>query len=367
MTPSRPARRPSLEEVAERAGVSRATASRVVNGATFVNDELRERVEVAIRELGYQPNLSARALVTGRTDTIALVASEPDVRVFSDPFFGAILRGVTTEANAVDLQVMLLMAQDDHGLDRIRRYVRTGATDGVLLISEHLSDDPVPQALAEAGIPLVVGGRPASSLDRVPYVDNDNVHGGRLAARHLVRRGHQRIAILAGPDDMTASLDRLDGFRRELGPRRDDDLVEHCDFTRESGRAAMERLLARTPDVDAIFAASDLIALGALSVLKDAGRRVPDDVALVGFDDIPLAASVSPSLTTIRQDPIRQGRAMLRLLLRQIRPDPAHVGDVADHPATDHAVHEPGGQAPVTSNGADHLVLPVELVERESA
>ncbi|MCU1432416.1 MAG: LacI family transcriptional regulator [Actinotalea sp.] len=352
MNPPGPVRgRANLEQVAALAGVSRATVSRVVNGWTTVDPAMRERVERAIVELGYVPNQTARALVTRRTDAVALVASEPDPRVFGDPFFSSIIRGASQELMAAGIQMMLLMAQSYPDLDRIERYLRTAPVDGVLLISEHATHDPLPAAMTQAGVPLVIGGRPMQPELGVPYVDNDNVSGGRLAGQHLLSLGRKVIGTVAGPPDMTAGVDRLHGYRGALGWAYSDLRVEHGDFTQAGGEAAAARLLERVPDLDGLFAASDLMALGALRALRQAGRRVPEDVAVVGFDDIPLAESAEPPLTTLRQQTVLQGRAMARLLLAVTRPglqlEPLEgVPDLA---------------------GRDHLLLPVELVRRASA
>ena len=346
-----PTKRPGLEQVAALAGVSRATASRVVNGVTTVDPAIRARVTDAIHKLGYQPNLSARALVNQRTDTLALIASESDVRVFGDPFFSGIVRGVTAEAATAGLQVVILMAAGYEDLERIELYVRSGAADGVLLISEHAGQDPLLRKMVEAGMPLVIGGRPHDESLGVHYVDNDNVTGGRLAARRLLDIGRRRIGTVAGPQDMTAGTDRLEGFRTELGEHFRAELVQHGDFTQASGEPAVDRLLATAPDLDGIFAASDLMALGAMTALRRAGRRIPEDVAVVGFDDIAIAASASPPLTTVRQQTVLQGRAMVRLLLAQTRPE-LTLPPIESIPS------------PV---GLTHLMLPVTLVTRESA
>jgi DNA-binding LacI/PurR family transcriptional regulator len=354
-TPAKPVPRstgrPNLEQVAAVAGVSRATVSRVVNGFTSVDPETRARVEKAIDEMGYVPNHAARSLVTRRTDTIALVAAEPDPRVFGDPFFSAIIRGVSQELMDAGLQTTLLMAQSYPDLDRIERYLRSAPLDGVLLISEHADHDPIPAAMVAAEVPLVIGGRPVQEDLAVPYVDNDNVGGAQLATAHLIARGCRRIATVAGPADMSAATDRLDGFRAALGDAFDPELVEHGDFTQTGGEAAMQKLLDRAPDIDGVFAASDLMAFGALRALRRAGRRVPDDVAVVGFDDIPLAAAAEPPLTTVRQQTVLQGRAMARLLLSIARPE---------------LVRGPGDGIPDV-RGVDRIVLPVELVVRDSA
>lgn len=342
--------RPNLEDVAARAGVSRATVSRVVNAQATVAAPLRERVERAIDELGYVPNQAARSLMTRRTDAVALLASEPDARVFGDPFFSGIVRGISQETNRVGLQLVLLMAQTTQDLDRVKRYLRAGPVDGVLLISEHAGDDSLLAMLDEAGIPLVFGGRPLHG-DATGYVDNANQQGAATAAEHLVAIGRRRIGTVTGPQDMTAGIDRLLGFRTGLGPAFDPELVEHGDFTQLGGETATARLLARAPDLDGLFAASDLTALGSLSALRQAGRRVPQDVALVGFDDNDFAVATEPPLTTVHQDPVMQGRAMVRMYLARHRPDL----DVPDDPDIPNLA------------GVDHLILPVHLVVRDSA
>ena len=342
--------RPNLEQVAASAGVSRATVSRVVNGWTSVDPELRERVERAIVQLGYTPNAAARTLVTRRSDTIALVASEPDVRVFGDPFFGGIVRGVSQECMRAGLQMLLLMAQSFEDLERIEKYLRTAVVDGVLLISEHAENDPLPASLLRSGIPFVIGGRPLGPDPGARYVDNDNAGGAQLAGERLVGQGRTVIGSVAGPQDMAAGIDRLSGFRTALGRRFRARHVEPTDFTQQGGEHATNRLLERVPDLDGLFVASDLMAIGALRALARAGRTVPDDVAVVGFDDIEAAAFTEPALTTVRQETTLQGRAMVRMLLAQYRPDLV--------PAA-----EPGLPS---LRQDDHLVLPVRLIVRDS-
>jgi DNA-binding LacI/PurR family transcriptional regulator len=343
--------RPTLEEVARHAGVSRATVSRVVNGSPTVDPRLREVVDRAVAELGYVPNQAARALMTSRTDTVALVVAEPDTRVFGDPFFGGIVRGVSQELAASGLQLMLMMAQSHDDLVRIEQYLVSRHVDGVLLISEH-ADDRLPRALAAAGVPLVIGGRPLEDAASTAYVDNDNAGGARLAAEHLRSLGRTRITTIAGPVDMSAGVDRLEGFRKALGRRFRTRYVEHGDFQQAGGAAAMARLLDRVPDLDAVFVASDLMAIGALAELRRRGRRVPEDVAVVGFDDVEMAALAEPPLTTLRQRTVDQGRLMVRLYLARHRPDLL--------------VADPDGTLPDVAD-TDRVVLPVELVVRDSA
>ncbi|MER5864760.1 LacI family DNA-binding transcriptional regulator [Kitasatospora sp. NPDC002040] len=313
--------RPTLESVAELAGVSRATASRVVNGGTGVREVLREKVQRAVDELGYSPNLAARTLVTRRNQAVAVVVAEPESRIFSDPFFAQHLRGISRELAAADNQMLLLLIEDERDYERVGRYLAGGHVDGALLFSLHQSD-PLPEMARRVNLPTVIGGRPgwpgAESDRELVYVDSDNRGGARMAVQHLRSLGRTRIATITGPLDQTSSLDRLDGYR-DLLPDGDPTLIAEGDFTPDGGSRAMTELLARRPDLDAVFAASDAMASGALRVLRAHGRRVPEDVAVIGFDDVEsIAAWTDPPLTTIRQDIEEMGRLMARLLLRRL-------------------------------------------------
>ncbi|GIH26226.1 LacI family transcriptional regulator [Acrocarpospora phusangensis] len=325
--------RPTLEKVAARAGVSRATVSRVVNGSASVGEEIRVAVLRAVDELGYVPNFAARSLVTQRADSIALVFSEPPVRVFSeDPTFAGIIRGVSQEVEAADKQLVLMMAGSARGHERVERYTTAGHVDGVIIASMH-GADPLPMSLARRGIPVVCSGRPITG-NGLPYVDMDNVSGAVQAVGHLLERGRRRIATIAGPPDMIAGIDRLNGYRQVLRDSGRRSIIALGDFTRDSGALAMRQLLEDDPALDAVFVASDMMAFGALQTLRLAGRRVPDDVAVVGFDDILSAEYTEPPLTTVRQPTLRMGRELARLLL--------------------------------TRNPESPVVLPTELVIRES-
>lgn len=330
--------KPTLDTVAAEAGVSRATVSRVINGSPRVSPEVRTAVQAAITTLGYVPNRAARSLAMRRTDSIALVLREPDATVLNDPYLGNIIIATSQTLIGTGVQLVLVNAQNNAEHTQLADYVRSGHVDGVLLASMH-DNDPLPRLLLEAGIPTVVGGRPARPLPGLSYVDSDNLGGAQLAAERLLSAGRRRIATIAGPQDMTAGLDRLAGYQKALtAAGRKADRVAYGDFTRESGQRAMRELLDRHPDLDAVFAANDLMAAGAIRVLRDAGRAVPTDVSMVGFDDIELARHTEPPLTTIHQPIVDQARMMTELLLTQIGGDPV----------------------------SDPVVLPTELVERES-
>jgi DNA-binding LacI/PurR family transcriptional regulator len=309
----------TLEEVALKAGVSRATVSRVVNGSPRVSADIRRGVETAIAELGYVPNRAARSLVTGRTASIGVVINEPTGRLFNDPFFPRLLRGIGGSLAGRDLQLVLLMPESPEEAERTTDYLIAGHVDGAVMVSLH-GDDRMVSRLSNASIPLVLVGRPPQGI-AASFVDADNRQGARSAVEHLVAGGARVIATVAGPSDMPAGIDRLAGYRDALaaaGLPGDSDLIGYGDFTQEGGAAAMGRLLAARPDIDGVFAASDLMAAGVLAALSATGRRVPTEVAVVGYDDSAVATSTNPPLTSVHQPIEEMGREVARLLVEAI-------------------------------------------------
>jgi DNA-binding LacI/PurR family transcriptional regulator len=332
-------RSPTLEQVAEFAGVSRATVSRVINAVPTVDPELRQIVEQAIVATGYVPNHAARSLVTRRTDSVALVISEPDDRhfddpflnrIFTDPFLGRITAGALEVLRPEGIHLVIMPA-DSPSRHQVVRYLRQGHVDGVVLISSQASD-PLPQQLRDLGIPAVLSARPGKPVP-LSYVDVEQQSGARLAAEHLVARGCQRLATISGPLDMPASQDRLAGFRSALAAHGHAYVPSaEGNFTRISGEDATRTLLAEHPDVDGMFIANDLMAEGALQALRELGRRVPEDVAVVGFDDSSAAVGCRPQLTTVRQPVEKMSAEMARLLLMHIKDPDARARSVIFQP-----------------------------------
>ena len=310
-------RRPTILDVAEEAGVSRGTVSRVINGGHWVSPQALAAVQEAIRTTGYQINHHARSLVTGRSNSVAFLLTEPQHLLFEDPNFSILLRGAAQALGKRGMPLLLLVAGTPAEVERVVDYVAGGHIDGVLLISTH-ADNPVVGALQRRGIPTVACGAPLGFESKVGYVSADDLGGARQMTRHLLDGGRTRIATVTGPMDTPGGRLRLEGYRQELGERFDPELVDNGDYTREGGAAAMRRLLERRPDLDAVFVASDLMAAGALVALRQAGRRVPDDVAVGGFDDSGLAATLEPPLTTMRQPFERISHEIVRLLLEVI-------------------------------------------------
>ncbi|MGR6917242.1 LacI family DNA-binding transcriptional regulator [[Actinomadura] parvosata] len=330
-------KRPTIHDVAAAAGVSRGTVSRLLNGDKYVSPAARVAIERAISETGYVVNRAARSLVTQRTGSVVMVLSEPHEKLFEDPNYSTLIRVAIRMLAERDLSLVMMMAGDEGDRERVVRYVRGGHADGVLLVSTH-AGDPLLDVLP-SGPPAVSCGPVIGRESVIPYAAADDRLGARQMTEYFVGLGRKRIAMITGPMDTPGGIQRLEGFADVLGRKATKRLIAHGDWTQASGERAMKELLERTPDIDAVFVASDLMAAGALAALRATGRRVPDDVAVGGFDDSSVAVSTHPPLTTIRQPLAQMAQETLRLLLALI--------DGAEH--------------------VEPVILPTELVIRESA
>ncbi|MFI5991660.1 LacI family DNA-binding transcriptional regulator [Streptomyces sp. NPDC051362] len=333
--------RPTIKTVAARAGVGRTTVSRVINGSELVSEKARAAVLAAIAELNYVPNSVARGLVTSRTNSVALVIPESESRLGSEPYFSAVIRGVSTALAETRTQLQLVLVRDQAERDQLTESVAERRVDGVLLVSVH-EHDPLPGLLEDMGLPTVLAGR-RSPEESLSHVHSDNAGGAAAAVEHLLGRGRRTIGTISGPLDMDVARSRLQGWRETLekaGHKVPEGLVASSDFTEEGGGAAMRSLLEQVPALDAVFVASDVMAAGALAELRRQGRRVPDDVAVVGFDDSIIARHTHPPLTSVRQPVEEIGSTIARILLAEI--------DDPEEPRR-------------------HIVLPTELVVRESS
>ncbi|MEN3307419.1 MAG: hypothetical protein V7603_3621 [Micromonosporaceae bacterium] len=311
--------RPTINDVAAAAGVSRGTVSRVLNGGHDVSNTALEAVQKAMRQTGYVVNQHARSLVTQRSQSVAFILSEAQDRLFEDPNFNVLLHGCTQALAEHDITLLLTLAGSQDDRKRVVRYLTAGHVDGALLVSTH-SGNPLVAELIARDLPVVACGKPLGYERSVAYVAADERDGAAQMVGYLRSIGRRRIATITGPLDTGGGIGRLDGYRDVLG-ENDPRLIASGDYSRRGGEAAMDQLLVSAPDLDAVFVASDLMAAGALTALHRAGRRVPEDVAVGGFDDSSIATASHPHLTTIRQSYARISAEMVRLLLGLIDGD----------------------------------------------
>lgn len=327
----------TIEEIAKLSKVSRSTVSRVINGDLNVKEETRQRVLQVIESVNFQPNLAARSLAAGRTEVIGLVIPAGISAIFTDPWFPQVVKGISSECNIHGYSVMLWIAEPEFERQMITRILHSGLLDGVI-VSSMVIDDPIVQSLYESKMPFVLIGR-HPTLD-IRYIDIDNIAGGFKATMHLIRLGNRRIATISGPQNLIAGYDRFLGYKQALEENNfpeDPRLIVEGDFSEASGYEKCQKLIPHKPD--AIFIANDTMAMGAFRALRDAGLNVPEDVAIVGFDDIPHASSTPVPLTSIRQPIQQMGAAAVNALI-----------DTILYPESQH----------------QNTILPTELVVRKS-
>jgi LacI family transcriptional regulator len=305
----------TLEDIAKKAGVSRSTVSRVINHQPNVSEDVRARVWKVIDTTGYQPNVAARSLASQRSSMIGLVLPHSVSSFFVDPYFPNLIQGIAQGCNKYDHTLGLFLVATKEDEEKIfPRVSRSGLLDGVILQAGH-HGDPMMGRMMSSNIPLVFVGRPFQS-ENVSYIDIENVDGSYNAVAHLIRLGYERIATIAGPAHSTVGIDRRQGYLlalRERGMPVDESLIVEGDFTEAGGYQAMKKLLPAEPN--AVFAASDIMAVGAMRATREAGLEIPDDIAFIGFDDLPLATPPNPPLTTIRQPIFRFGVTAVETLI----------------------------------------------------
>lgn len=306
----------TLEDIARKAGVSRSTVSRVVNASPDVREDVRKRVLGVIQSVGYQPHAAARALASQRSGTIGLVLPQSVSFFFTDPYYPHLTKGIAQACNQYDQTLALFLVGSKEDEEKIfPRLARKGFLDGVIVQSGHHGEQWIIGRFVDAKLPVVIAGRPFRS-DNVSYIDIDNVAAASMATSHLIRLGRKRIALIAGPINSTVGIDRKQGYLKALterGRQVDETLIAQGDFTEAGGYYSMQQLLSAKPD--AVFAASDIMAIGAMRAAREAGLRIPADLAVVGFDDLPLASPSEIQLTTIRQPVVQFGAKAVEVLL----------------------------------------------------
>lgn len=325
-------RRATVKDVAVEAGVSRGTVSRVLNGQPYVSEEARAAIDAAIAKVGFVPNRAARSLVMQSSQAIGLIVHEPHSLFVEDPNIGSILLGANAALSEADYQLSCLIADSTRDIDRLARYLSGGLIDGVIIVSARVGD-PITRAVADLRLPAAFVGHPRDIGDAA-YVAIDNRGAAREITTRLVATGRRRIGMVASALDRDSGSDRLAGFVDALGNRFDPQLVERVPlYSYSDGQAGMRALLERAPDIDGVFASSDAVAAGAMDVLQAAGRSIPRDVGVVGFDDSSWALRCDPPLSTVHQPATELGRAAAESVLRQLRgEDPETGGRVLECP-----------------------------------
>lgn len=313
----------TLERIASLAKVSRSTVSRVINNDPNVSEKTRKRVKQVIEEINYQPNMAARRLAGGRTGVIGLLAPMGVSTLFTDPFFPLVVQGVSSACSTLNYSVILWLAEPEYERRRVRQVINNHCIDGAVIASI-LIDDPLLKLLIEDNLPFVLIGRYPGN-GNVSYVDVDNRTAAFEAVEYLVKVGYRRIATITGPLNMIAGHDRFEGYLealRHYGLIKDARLIQESDFTEQGGYNAMSQLLDEKPE--AVFIASDMMAVGAMHAVTNAGLRIPEDIGILGFDDMPFAAKLEPPLSTVRQPIYQCGEAAAKMLIERIEDSQMH-------------------------------------------
>lgn len=309
----------TLEDIARLANVSKSTVSRALNDSPLISPETRANVQAIAREQGFCLNVTARNLSLRQSHTIAFVAPNAEVFYAEDLFGLELLSGIGNALHALGYELLIIhVTSDDTAW--ARTYLDSGRVDGFILLTPNHKPARI-KSLSKMDVPFIVWGLPAPRFN-YSTVMGDNVAGGMLATQHLIDRGRRRIAFMGGPSDDPEVHHRLQGYASALqaaGLSQEPTRLVYGDWYFESGMAAMRQLLQQAPDLDAVFACSDYMALGAIRVIQDSGKRVPEDIAVVGYDDLPVALYSTLPLTTIRQDVALAGKLLAQNLIQHIQ------------------------------------------------
>jgi len=308
----------TIKDVAKQAKVSPSTVSRVIADNSRISPETKERVNKIIKELNYHPNMIARSLIKRSSRTLGLVLSRSTEIAFSNPFFPEIIRGISAVTQRHQYSLMLTTTEDyEEEARQCLQMLEEKRVDGVLLLASRIKDDLI-EKLCRNNYPFVVVGR-VPEINGYYSVNNDNVQAAYTAVRHLLNLGHRRVAFLNGLEDFTVCQDRFEGYCfafREFGLDINQSYIANGMFTQEEGYRLTNELLRVSPSLTAVFAVDDEMAIGAYQAIKEQGLSIPDDVAVVGFNDDPLASVVEPALTTVRIPIYEMGIAATEMLIK---------------------------------------------------
>jgi DNA-binding LacI/PurR family transcriptional regulator len=302
----------TISQIAEIANVSKTTVSRVINKKPDVSVKTREKIEGIIKQYDFTPNAFASAIHSKKSDTVGLVIPYDENYVFSNPYYSEIIRGVSSELKRARRHLMLVYSKDND----FTTLIRQKRVDGIIIVSPGRNHIPIIERLLEMDVPIVSTSR-IPDISEVHCVALDDYKGACMAVGHLASLGHRRIGFINGPKTLASSMDRLKGYRDILGRHSisyDETIVINGDTSIESGYSIMHELL-KDQSLTAVFAASDLMAIGAIRAITEYGLQVPHDISIVGFDDMPFSAYLNPPLTTIRQEAYKRGRTSGKMLI----------------------------------------------------
>ncbi|WP_080832840.1 LacI family DNA-binding transcriptional regulator [Cohnella massiliensis] len=315
----------TIKDIAKLAGVSPSTVSRVVSNHPRISIETSRKVKKIMEELGYHPNVMAKSLVSKTTHTLGIMLPRPAEELFRNDFFGELLRGVVTQATRMGYDLLMTTATSDQDeVGTISRLVRGRRVDGIVLLSSR-RDDPIISFLQEESFPFVLIGRSEAYADAL-MVDNNNVLAAYDATRHLIAQGHERIGFVSGPPNLTLSHDRLKGYEKALaesGLAARPDWIVEGEFLQESGFRAMSFVMGLPERPTALVVIDDNVAFGVMRGLSELGYRVPGDICVVGFNNIPLAELASPPLSSIDIGTYQLGYTAVQALLRRVQGEPS--------------------------------------------
>ncbi len=310
----------TISEIARLANVSKTTVSRVLNNKPDVQPETREKIKRLIEELDYQPNIFAKGISNKKSHTIGLLIPYSANYIFSNPFYYEIIRGVSNEANKKGYYILFCYSEEDNYLIALRQK----RFDGVIVVSPGKEHKRLFDEIIDADVPVVAISK-VPGMPEIKFVDTDNFNGAFKAVEHLISLGHKKIGYINGPESLASSTDRFEGYKKALeshGIAYDEKLIEPGDTSINSGFKAMQNLIQSNSGISAVFVASDLMAVGVINAINSAGKKVPDDISVVGFDDIPLAGSLNPPLTTVRQFSFERGELTARMIIDLIEEKP---------------------------------------------
>jgi len=314
----------TIKDVAKISGVSPSTVSRVISNNPRISDETKRIVRESMKKLGYHPNAIAQSLVNRSTNTIAIVMPQSTEKAFLNPFFPQALSGIASAAHEKNYYLLLSTGSTEaEQLISVEKIINGGRVDGIIIMYSSVNNI-ILETAKKLNTPIVIIGKPLEAVEKILYVDNDNVEAARDVTEKLINNGHKKIAYISGPFEFVVCLDRLDGYRNALLENQlefDRELISEGEFTQEDGYKCMMKLLQSKERPTAVVVTDDIMAFGAIKAIKEAGLKIPEEVEVISFNNIPLAEFCRPALTSVDTDAYSLGFEASKLMIEQIKGD----------------------------------------------